>query len=137
MIAPALALALLSAPAQGGQPCGPEQVDAAREFTGVYLDDFEGQAFAEGATTAAEARRSRPLPWFELDVVGLGRPFGITRRELSRAYRVRFIGERRSRTATPFPCGYGHMNVSPASIRLVRLISIERLGSTVSSGNRR
>jgi hypothetical protein len=137
VIAPALALALLSAPAQGGLSCPPEQVEAAREFVGIYLDEFEGQAFAEDAATIAEARRARSLSWFEMDVVGLGRPFGIERREYSQAYRVRFIGERRSSAATPVPCGYGHMNDRPATIRLIKLISIEPLGSTVSSDNRR
>lgn len=118
MIAPALALALLSAPAQGGLLCPPEQVEAPREFVGVFLNEFGGQVFAEGAATIAEARRARSLPWFEMDVVGLGRPFGINRRAYPLAYRVRFIGERRSRAATPIPCGYGHMNASSATIRL-------------------
>ncbi len=138
MIAPlVLLLAAYNAPAQG-QACPPETIEPERIHSGIYLDEFEGQAFHEGAQSLGDVdRRARPSISLTFDVVGLGERFGIKRREQQTAYRIRFVGVRRSRGQGGVPCGYGHMNAADAEVRLVTLLGIEALGSSVNSGSRR
>ncbi|MBD8677514.1 hypothetical protein [Sphingomonas sp. CFBP 13720] len=99
-----------------------------REWDGVWINDFEGSEFIEGATSLAGLRRNVARAWFDdrdraaFDgtefVPG---PFG-------KAYRIRFIG-RRSIDAPPGSrCGFGHMGMSTATIVATRITAMEPLG---------
>ena len=119
-------------------PCPREVVEPERTFTGVYVDAFEGQAFHEGASSLADiGSRRGPAPWMSVDLVALASPFGVTRRQPSYAYRVKFRGVRRSRPPYRFPCGYGHMSASGSEVAVSKLLAIEPLGSSINFGNRR
>lgn len=129
MMARALALLLAGGPALPVQACPPEVVEPERRFNGIYIDDFEGQRFFEGAKTLGDVDfRARPWVWFSPDIVAHGAKFGIERRRLGDAYRLVFRGVRRARASRAPVCGYGHMSVFEVEIDLTRLERIERLG---------
>jgi len=115
--------------AQSLPPCPPAIVSAEREFAGVFLDEFESQAFYEGIAEVRDIdRRSGRGAWMDVDVVKLGQPFGITRRTPGGVYRMRFVGVRTARPGASFPCGYGHFNAWNSRIELRKLIAIDYLG---------
>jgi hypothetical protein len=94
----ALALLSLGMPAQAAAACPSEIVEPERRFSGIYVDDFEGQRFFEGAAGIGDLDfRARPIVNFEPDIVGVGKRFGITQRANGLAYRVTFRGVMRSR----------------------------------------
>lgn len=129
-MAGALALLLAGGPALPVSACPPEVVEPARQFSGIYVDDFEGRRFFEGARTLAEIDlRVGPKVWFSPDIVDQGARFGIDRRYQGHAYRMAFRGTKRGRTARKPACGYGHMNVFDAQIDLITLEAIEPLGA--------
>ncbi len=122
------ALAVMAAAQATG--CSPERVAPPREYVGIYLDEFEGQRFFEGARSLKEVdRRGADNVWMEINIVALGAAFGIKRREPWTAYLVRFDGRKRSRSiAGVHPCGYGHMGASNAEISVDRMLSVQTLG---------
>lgn len=131
MIGAAVAL-ILSGAAAASDTCPQETIEI-REFDGVYVDIFEGQRFFESARSIGGLDfRAKPNVWFAPEIVTVGPAFGIELRKPNEAYRIRFVGALRYRTA-PGPrdafCGYGHMNGSQAQIDLQRVIAIEPLGS--------
>lgn len=130
MMLGALALLLAGGPALPVEACPREVVQPERRFSGIYVDDFEGQRFFEGAKTLADVDlKARPWVWFAPDIVAHGAKFGIQRRRLGDAYRLVFRGVKRTRASRVPVCGYGHMSVFEAEIGLTRLERIERLGS--------
>ena len=113
------------------------EFEPAREMTGVWVNDFEGSAFHEGARSWAEAdaRRSERAPWFEIDeATALPRSF---RRRYYHAYRITFVG-RRAKPLPPGPPGvprlpgFGHMGMSASMILADRVIRSEDLGSRLA-----
>lgn len=128
----ALALLGVSMPAQAASACPIEIVEPERRFSGIYVDDFEGQRFFEGAAHIGDLDfRARPIVNFEPDIVGVGERFGITQRANGLAYRVTFKGVMRSRgtieRSAP-PCGYGHFGGAGRHIDLTAVETIEPLG---------
>ena len=119
---PALALALTSC-ADGGF------VTPEREFTGVWLYEFEGSSFVEGAT---EIPAKRPpyekTDWLEW--TDQPRIEALLEERLSgedcytvQPIRLTFIGHRTHR-----PFGAGHMGLWRSTMTVERTISAERLG---------
>ena len=113
-----------------------------REMSGVWVNDFEGSAFYEGARSWAELESSAPrsgrAPWFEIDeATVLPKSF---RRRYYHAYRITFVG-RRAKPRPPGPPGippppggwggFGHMGMSASMILADRVIRSEDLGSRV------
>ncbi len=128
----ALVLLSLSMPAQAATACPVEIVEPERRFSGIYVDDFEGQRFFEGANGISDLDfGARPNVNFEPDIVGVGGRFGITQRAYGLAYRVTFKGVMRSRGTSErpaAPCGYGHVGGSDKHIDLTAIETIEPLG---------
>ncbi len=128
----ALALLIVSMPAQAATACPIEIVEPERQFSGIYVDDFEGQRFFEGAAGVGDLDfRARPSVYFAPDIVGLGERFGITRRAFGLAYRVTFRGVMRSRGTSErpaAPCGYSHHGSWGKRIDLTAVEKIELLG---------
>ena len=101
-----------------------------RQFSGVYLHEFEGSTFIEGATgipTERPAyRETDSLEWVEQP-----RLEGLLEESLGNGdcYTVQpilvtFVGRR---TRYPFG-GAGHMGLHPSKVTVHRMISAERLG---------
>ena len=110
-----------------------------RQFSGVWLYEFEGSTFVEGATgTPAERPSARETDWLDYPVdeprlrhlieeVGYDdkrecytvQPFLIT-----------FVGHR---TLRPF--GAGHMGLWRSQVTVDRTISFERLGPAFCYGD--
>ena len=101
-----------------------------REHSGVWLYEFEGSSFVEGATEAPARRPAYEdtdwLEWYDW-----GPAAALMDPNLSNVdcytvqpFRVTFVG-RRSRY--PFG-GVGHMSVWRSKVKVDRMISIERLG---------
>lgn len=128
----ALALLSVGMPAQTVAACPVEIVEPERRFSGIYVDDFEGQRFFEGVAGIGDLDfRARPSVYFEPDIVGLGARFGITQRANGWAYRVTFKGILRSRGTVERPaphCGYGHFGGAGRRIDLTAVERIELLG---------
>lgn len=112
--------------------------EPARTMTGVWVNDFEGSAFYEGARSWAELEagvRQRP-PWFEIDdATVLPSTF---RRRYYHAYRITFVGRqakprpRDARGSPPGmpepPGGFGHLGMSTSMVLADRVIRSEDLG---------
>lgn len=128
----ALVLLSLGMPAQAGSTCPAEIIEPERRFSGIYVDDFEGQRFFEGAAGIGDLDfRARPIVNFEPDIVRVGERFGITQRANGLAYRVTFKGVMRSRGTVEPPaplCGYGHFGGAGRRIDLTVVETIEPLG---------
>ncbi len=99
-----------------------------REWDGVWINDFEGSQFIEGATSLAGLRRNAPWVSFDdrdraaFDGTGLG--VG----SYGKAYRIRFIGRPSIDAPTGSRCGFGHMGMSAATIVATRITAMEPLG---------
>lgn len=121
-----LCLFLLSActsPRADGQP---------REFAGVWLYEFEGSSFVEGATAVPEVRPDHETTdWLEYPSVppGAARDMqaGLAAEGLEcqpvQAFRVRFAGRR-----TQHPLGTGHLGLWRSKVTVERTLAFERLG---------
>ncbi len=103
---------------------------APRRFTGVYVDEFEGQMFLEGAGVAE--RYVIPCRWIWLtvdeksDVRRWARPKDGG--NLSRVWLLDFVG----RATPPAPNshnGYGHMGVFEGEVLVDQVISARLIGS--------
>ncbi|HWW11948.1 MAG TPA: hypothetical protein VN018_05485 [Brevundimonas sp.] len=120
-----LALALALASCSEGGFVGP-----ARQFSGVWLYEFEGSSFVEGATKIpAERPPYKETDWLEWrdqpqiealmeDRLGDGACYTV------QPIRLTFIGHR---TRHPFG-GAGHMGLWRSTVTVDRTISAERLG---------
>lgn len=101
-----------------------------RQFSGVYLHEFEGSTFVEGATGIPRERpdykRTDSLDWIdqprleELLEESLGNGDCYTVQPIL----VTFVGRR---TRYPFG-GAGHLGLHPSRVTVHRMISAERLG---------
>lgn len=115
---------VLSSCAQGVIP-GPD-----RQFTGVYLYEFEGSTFIEGATEIPSERppyeQTDWLDWVEEprlealfdDQVGNADCYEV------QPFLITFVGRR---TRDPFR-GAGHMGLWRSKVTIRRTISAKRLG---------
>lgn len=104
----------------------------ARQYSGVWLYEFEGSTFVEGATAIPKVRPSyRETDWLEhrFDQPRLGQLVEQDRSDDNRSCRtvqpflVTFIGHRTHR-----PFGAGHMGLWRSQVTVHRTISFERLG---------
>lgn len=103
---------------------------AARSFEGVWIDEFEGSLFVEGARSYDEARR-RPASdpqvyWLAIDAKSdIAK---VVPRRYGTAYRIRLIARemlpegKRSRFSLP---GFGHMGMWHQSILVDAVRSAE------------
>ena len=101
-----------------------------RQFSGVYLHEFEGSTFVEGATAIPTERpayrETDSLDWVDqprLEEIldgSLGNGDCYTVQPIL----VTFVGRR---TRYPFG-GAGHMGLHPSKVTVHRMISAERLG---------
>lgn len=121
-----LCLFLLSACANPGPG------NHSREFAGVWLYEFEGSSFVEGATAVPTVRPDyETTDWLEYPSVppGAARDMqaGLAAEGLEcqpvQAFRVRFTGRR-----TRHPLGTGHLGLWRSKVTVERTQDIERLG---------
>jgi hypothetical protein len=107
------------------------KMDPPRRFRGIWIDEFEGQAFIpEGATPPEWPRGERQSPgwqqqfdraqaasiWLDVDRVNLGHEFNRGSRKLL----IDFIGRK-----TTYTGAYGHMGMSGNEIIVDRVISVK------------
>jgi hypothetical protein len=87
---------------------------AARRMRGVWIDEFEGSEFFEGATSrSAVSLKNNDQTWLELE----------NHRPTGRAYFMDFIGRK-----TLVPGHYGHMGGSRNLVLINRVISVRPIG---------
>lgn len=98
-----------------------------REWTGVWVNHFEGSRFFDGATSADKLDWRPPGTWFEDRGNIALTSVPMEDRGYGKAYRIRFIGRRTIDALRGSRCGFGHMGSAGAEIVPTRIISIERL----------
>jgi len=139
-----LALAQAAPPAERPRPCYREEVQGGvpvqvylgdrvcvdltppRTFVGVWIDEFEGSRFVEGARSWADAQRDRRTVWLNPhDPLKRGKvSFGPR----GHAYRVTFVG-RQARDGNRKPLeGYGHFGMGQGLVVVDEFLSAEDLG---------
>lgn len=106
-------------------------LDMPRVYEGIWIDEFEGQAFAEGANSRADLKLKPAMrrPWFNTyealkpftKPVRNGGPYN------GRLYKVRFVGRQAVNMNREPLRGYGHFNMWPGLIVLDEVLSIEPL----------
>lgn len=103
-----------------------------RQFSGVWLYEFEGSIFVEGATGIPRTRPAyEATDWLDYPIddprlLALIQETGyddVRRCYTVQPFRVRFIGHRTHR-----PSGAGHMGLWRSDVTVQRTISLERLG---------
>lgn len=112
--------------------------DSTRQFSGVWLYEFEGSSFVEGAT---EVPAERP-PYHDTDWLEYSYPEprlhqlieGIGYDEDRGCYpvqpiKITFVGHR---TLRPF--GAGHMGLWRSQVTVDRTITVERIGPAICYG---
>ncbi len=109
--------------------CSELRIDGrAREFSGVWLYEFEGSTFVEGATTTPTQRPPyTKTDWLdhpaEQEVIKGWRVDERLDCYPVQAFLVTFIGYRTRR-----PFGSGHLGLWRSEITVQKAISLERLG---------
>ena len=110
-----------------------------RQFSGVWLYEFEGSTFVEGATSTPAQRPSyREAAWldFQADEPRLRQQVEHVGYDSNREcytvqpFRISFMGHRTFR-----PFGAGHMSLWRSQMTVERMISVERLGPAFCYGN--
>lgn len=107
----------------------------ARRISGIWIDQFEGSAFYEGAQDLAALGARKDRIWLSFDD-GSIIPFGFKRVGSGNAYRLTFVG-RNARDMKRKPIeGYGHFGMSAGLVlvdRLVEWVDLGRLESGYES----
>ncbi len=107
--------------------------DPPRVIQGVWINNFEGSGFMEGAHSLNDANRSTDSVWLTIDEKSETPP-ELPRAPNYRAYRIRFVG----RTAHDMhrqPCrdGYGHLGCWAGLVLVDHVITAVDLGPTLKS----
>ena len=103
--------------------------DLPRTYEGVWIDEFEGQSFVEGATTRADLNPAALLPWFNTKeaLKPFAKPRGSKGLWYGQLYKVRFVGRQAVDMNRRPLRGYGHFNLRPGLVILDEMLSIEPL----------
>jgi hypothetical protein len=103
--------------------------DLPRIYEGIWIDEFEGQSFLEGATTRAELDPAARRPWFNTEeaLKPFTKPDGSKGLWYGRLYKVRFIGRQAIDMNRRPSRGYGHFRLYPGLVILDEMLSIEPL----------
>ncbi len=103
--------------------------DLPRIYEGVWIDEFEGQSFAEGATTRADLDPAALRPWFNTEeaLKQFTKPRGSKGLWYGQLYRVRFVGRQAVDMNRQPSRGYGHFSLYPGLVILDEMLSIEPL----------
>lgn len=111
-----------------GRSCAP--LGPTRKFKGVFVDQFEGQTFLEGASNLSDLNQRRPRAWLIINISSAERQrFHMAGSACGYAYRLRFDGAATPIQANPAQFrGYGHMGLWPQLIVVSRLRSARLLG---------
>jgi hypothetical protein len=98
----------------------------ATEMEGVWVNDFEGSAFYEGARSIADVRGRESTVWFTIhQETVLPRAFT---KHYGLAYRVKIVG-RKARDMNREPLeGFGHMGMSRGLVVVDRIVRADLLG---------
>jgi hypothetical protein len=121
-------------------PLGPDRAcrrfRPPRSYTGIWIDDFEGSRFVEGAHTVEEARRragkDAGVYWLSIDRESRIAP--VLPRRYGTAYRLRLDAQEMlaEPSAAPVPLpGFGHMSMSHREI-LVNEVHVAEVISTAA-----
>ncbi|KQM28695.1 MULTISPECIES: hypothetical protein [unclassified Sphingomonas] len=104
-------------------------LDLPRVYEGIWIDEFEGQAFAEGANSRADLNPTNRLPWLNTyeALTPFTKPAGSKGLYYGRLYKVRFVGRQAVDMKREPMLGYGHFNLSPGLIVLNEMLSITPL----------
>lgn len=118
------------------------KMEAARRYRGVWVDEFEGQAFIPEGTKAPEWPRGDPKSpewreqadraiaatiWLDVGRTNIGHKW---QRGGHRAF-IEFIGRK-----TMYPGNYGHMGMSGQEIVVDRVISLRECPETRDCGSK-
>lgn len=104
---------------------GCTEFETQREFTGLWINEFEGQRFVEDATSAADIPRGRGAHqiWFEVDAQ-TGMPPEWKRSRGARLYWVRFRGKAAKDMRRKPMEGYGHFGMSSGIVLVDEVLEI-------------
>jgi hypothetical protein len=105
-----------------------------REFDGLWINDFEGSTFLEGAHVLADAsvRHAPRDVWLEIE---RARFPAITPPLLrSHVFRVRFRGRAAAYAYPQSIAGYGHMNAFGRLVAVDEVLTIKDLGPAPPGG---
>ncbi|KQM57278.1 MULTISPECIES: hypothetical protein [unclassified Sphingomonas] len=95
-----------------------------REWSGIWVNHFEGSQFFEGKTGVAAIDWRQRGVWFDdRDNMALT-SVAMEHRGSGKAYRIRFLGHRTIDEPEGYRCGFGHMGSSIAEIVPTRILSI-------------
>ena len=98
-----------------------------RQMSGIWVNEFEGSAFHDGAQSIADIHGKKGDVWFSLDnQTELPPNF---KREYGHAYRITIIGSTAIDMNRKPLHGYGHMNMARGLVLADRIIAMEDLGS--------
>ena len=101
--------------------------DDARSYEGVWVYQFEGSRFYEGATSLADLPEPDPRVWFSTDAETQWPDAPVERS--GRAYRVRFVGRQAADMDRKPLFGYGHFGASAGLVLVDRFEQLEDIGS--------
>ncbi|MFD1035137.1 hypothetical protein ACFQ15_10785 [Sphingomonas hankookensis] len=103
--------------------------DLPRIYEGVWIDEFEGQSFAEGATTRPDLDPAVLRPWFNTReaLKPFTKPRGSKGLWYGRLYKVRFVGRQAVKKKGRSNPGYDHFRLYPGLVILDEMLSIEPL----------
>lgn len=104
-------------------------IDLPRVYEGIWIDEFEGHAFAEGATNRADLKPGTRRPWFNTyeALKPFTKPAGSKGLYNGRLYKVRFVGRQAVDMNREPARGYGHFNMWPGLVILDEMLSIKPL----------
>jgi len=97
-----------------------------RTYQGIWINEFEGSRYFDGARDLAEVAKMDDRVWFSFDEKTQWP--GEARHELYRAYKVIFDGRQARDMKRPPLEGYGHFGMSPGLVLADRVVSIEDIG---------
>jgi hypothetical protein len=97
-----------------------------REMRGIWLNEFEGSAFIEGAESVEDALPKWKNRWFTIDA-STERPKAFQPRR-GHAYRLKVVAREVWKDDPPPLGGYGHLGVWPGLILADRITEWEDLG---------
>jgi len=101
-------------------------LDPPRTFSGIWVLQFEGSTFVEGAKTMKDVQGRRHTTWLTVDRQSV-MPFRTDGGYNPTYYRVTFTGRSAAdMNAKPLE-GYGHFNMYPGLVVVDRMTSLKQL----------
>ncbi|MBL0914956.1 MAG: hypothetical protein IBJ13_05410 [Sphingopyxis sp.] len=99
--------------------------DPPREFSGIYVDEFEGQQFIQTKNLRLPVVAPAQSIWLDFDTLSDLGPLKNKPDDGTQLWHVRFIGRQANSSSA-----YGHMGMSDGAILVDRVLSATMLANT-------